>query len=237
MVIIRSTQDVAIMWKRTVAFTFDPFVQNVMKAFGLDSTSIEHMFNDDPVHLVPMDSKSSSLLSADNSLSKCYFHLQKDWLRVQLHPGEKLKDLQYKYVRYLTESVAWNSISDQSTISSNQNEKLISLKGFTRQILGTCAMKAFFGKELFEAIPSFWSHYQGFEDASWKVFYNYPRLLARSLHEIKDHALDDLIKFFALPTEQRPGLAWLFRTMDTELTNLGLDPRDRAGMMMLIIWA
>ncbi len=237
MVIVRSTQDVAIMWKRTVAFTFDPFVQNVMKAFGLNHTSIEYMFNDDPAHLVPMEAHSSSMLAADNPSSKCYFHLQKDWLRAQLHPGENLKDIQYKYAVHLMDSLAWNNLSDQFTISSTGNEKLISLKSFTRQILGTCAMKAFFGKELFEASPAFWSHYQNFEDASWKVFFNYPRLLARSLHQVKDHALDDLIKYFALPAEQRPGLVLLFRTMDTELTNLGLDPRDRAGMMMLIVWA
>ena len=135
MVIIRSTQDVAILWKRTVAFTFDPFVQNVMKAFGLNYTSIENMFNDDPAHLVPMDARSSSLLSADISTRKCYFHLQKDWLRVQLHPGENLKDIQYKYARYLTDSVAWHRLSDPFIISSNENEKLISLQSFTRQIL------------------------------------------------------------------------------------------------------
>lgn len=208
-----------------------------MKAFGLNYTSIEHMFNDDPGHLVPMDARSSSMLTTDNPNGKCYFHMQKDWFRVQLHPGEKLKDIQDKYARYLTESVAWNNLSDQFTISSNENERLVSLKDFTRQILGICAMKAFFGKELFEVLPSFLTHYQTFEDASWKVFYNYPRLLARSLHKVKDQALDDLVKFFALPTEQRPGLVWLFQTMETELTNLGLDPRDRAGMMMLIIWA
>ena len=234
MVIIRSTRDVAIMWKSTVAFTFDPFVQNVMTAFGLNYISIERMFNNDPA---PMDTHSSSMLSADNPSSKCYFHLQKDWLRAQLHPGENLKDIQYKYAAYLMDSVAWDNLSDQFTIHSNENEKVISLKSFTRQILGTCAMKAFFGKELFDVSPLFWSHYQNFEDASWKVFYNYPRLLARGLHKVKDHALDELIKYFALPTEQRPGLVWLFRTMDAELTNLGLGPRDRAGMMMLIIWA
>ena len=237
MVIIRSTQDVATMWKRTVAFTFDPFVQNVMKAFGLNYASIENMFNDDPAHLVPMNAKSSAMLSADNPTGKCYFHLQKDWLRVQLHPGENLRDTQDKYARYLTESLAWDSLSDPFTISSTKTEKVISLKSFTRQLLGTCAMKAFFGKELFDVSPSFWSHYQDFEDASWKVFFNYPRFLAKSLHEVKDQALDDLIRFFSLPTEQRPGLVWIFRTMETELTNLGLDPRDRAGMIMLITWA
>ena len=237
MVIIRSTQDVDVLWKKTVAFTFDAFVQNVMTAFGLDYQSVENMFTDDPAHLVPRDAKSSSILSNDNRMGKCYFQLQKNWLRSQLHPGEHLEDIQRKYVHYLTESVAWNRLSGPFTISTNGNQKLVSLTSFNQEILGTCAMKAFFGEELFEASPSFWSHYQHFEDASWKVFYNYPRIFARSLHEAKDRALDDLINYCALPTEHRPGTVWLFRTMETELTNLGLDERDRAGMIMLIVWA
>ncbi|KAL8738945.1 MAG: hypothetical protein Q9181_000328 [Wetmoreana brouardii] len=237
MIIIRSPDDVAVLWRKTVTFTFDPLVQNVMKAFGLQCTAVEHMFHDDPGRLVPMEVKDSSLLSAENPNNKCYFHMQKDWFRVQLHPGDKLRDLQEKYAQFLTASISWDSLSEGYTISADANERLVSMRGFTRLTLGMCALKAFFGKELFEICPSFLDHYQGFEDASWKVFYNYPHFLAKGLHKIKDKTIDDLVKYFALPAKQRPDLAWIFQTMEAELGNLSLSPRDRAGMMMLIIWA
>lgn len=98
-------------------------------------------------------------------------------------------------------------------------------------------MKSFFGTKLFENSPSFLSSYQQFEDDSWKVFFNYPRFMAKDLHRIKDKALDDLVTYFALPTEQRPGLAWIFQTLDSELKGLGINPRDRAGIVMMITWA
>ena len=203
-----------------------------MKAFGFNCMSREHMFNDDPVHLVPMENKCSSLMSAENPTGKCFFHLQRGWLRVQLHGGGESLGIQNKYARCLTDSVAWDSLSDHYAGSSNENEKEISLKGFKRQALGICAVKAFFGKELFELFPTFWSQYQDFEDASWKVFYNYPRRLARGLHEVNDHALDHLINYLTLPAAQRSGLAWLFQTMDTELTSLDLDPEARTDAMI-----
>ncbi|KAL8769419.1 MAG: hypothetical protein Q9209_004647 [Squamulea sp. 1 TL-2023] len=207
-----------------------------MKAFGLNSSAIESMFHDNPEQLLPSMTKVSSKLSAENPNGKCYFHMQKDWFRVQLHPGENLKSLQIKYAHFLSQSLTWDRVSD-SYMSSNKRQRVISLKEFSRQTLGVCAMKAFFGPKLFETSPTFLSRYQEFEDSSWKVFYNYPPFLAQSLHKVKDQALEDLIRYFALPTEQRPDLAWIFRTMDTELTNLKLNARDRAGMIMLITWA
>ncbi|KAL9039558.1 MAG: hypothetical protein Q9180_002458 [Flavoplaca navasiana] len=176
-------------------------------------------------------------MSTENPTGKCYFHMQKDWFRVQLHPGEHLKVLQVKYACFLSQSISWAELSDSYVVSSNGLFKVVSLKRFCRQILGVCAMKAFFGTELFKSCPDILSHYQEFEDSSWKVFYNYPRFLAKDLHKVKDQALDGLIKYFDLPMEKRPDTAWIFQTMDTELANLNLDARDRAGMMMMIIWA
>ena len=236
MIIVRSTQELSSLWKRTTAFTFDPFARNVMKAFGIDSLAIEHMFTDDPAHLILINAQKSALLM-DNPTGKCYFSMQKDWFRVQLHPGEKLVRLQQHYIHYLQESIKWEKILDDFFLSPHGQTTSLSLRRFTRQTIGVCAMKSFFGEELFKKVPSFLQNYQDFEDASWKVFYNYPRVFARDLHKVKDLVVDDLVTYLALPPKERPHLAWLFDTMWSELTNLGLGPRDRAGMMMLIIWA
>ena len=52
--VIRSTQDVAVWWKRPATFTFDPFVQNVMKASGLNHFAIKLTFRGDPRHLLSL---------------------------------------------------------------------------------------------------------------------------------------------------------------------------------------
>ena len=210
-----------------------------MKAFGFDCTAIENMFHANPACIIPIDARSTALLSTKNPNGKCYFNMQSEWLRYQLHPGDNgnLKGLQDKYARFLSESLLWPALLRRFDIASETNEKFISLRQFTRQTLGDCAMKSFFGEKLFETSPLFLSHYQEYEDESWKIFFNYPRFVARQVHRTKDKTLDDLVRYFALPKEQRLDLAWIFQTLDSELTNIGLAARDRAGIMMMITWA
>ena len=214
-------------------------MQNIMKAFGFNYTAIEKMFHVDPAHIMPMDIRSKALLSTANPNGKCYFNMQSEWLRHQLLPADNgnLKSLQDKYARFLSEALLWPTLMEKFNISPGANGNLISLKNFTRQILGECAMKSFFGQQLFNTSPLFLPHYQAYEDESWKVFFNYPRFVARDVHKSKDKALDDLVKYFALPVQHRSDLAWIFQTLDSELNNLGLVARDRAGIMMMITWA
>ena len=239
MVVIQTTQEVATLWKQTVTFTFEPFVQNIMKAFGFNYSAVENMFHENPAHLLPPAAQSSALLSIANPKGKCYFKMQSEWLKHQLLPNDNgnLKSLQDKYARFLSESVSWNTLPSKCVVSSSKLEKTVSLKNFTRQILGECATKSFFGSKLLETSPFFLAHYQEYEDDSWKIFFNYPRFITRELHRIKDRALDDLVRYFALPQEQKSDLAWIFQTLDSELSTLGLVPRDRAGIMMMITWA
>ncbi|KAF4634720.1 hypothetical protein G7Y89_g3382 [Cudoniella acicularis] len=239
MVVIQTTQEVATIWKQTVMFTFEPFVENIMGAFGFNRSSVKSMFQDEPGHFLPTDVKTTALLVTANPQGKCYFKMQSEWLKHQLHPADNgnLRVLQMKYAHFLDSSLKFNLLKDKYVVSSEPNQKTISLKRFTREVLGDCAMRSFFGNQLFETSPSFLTNYQTYEDDSWKIFFNYPRFVARSLHVIKDRALDDLVRYFALPKEERTGLAWIFQTLDSELTNLGLEPRDRAGIMMMITWA
>jgi hypothetical protein len=236
-VIIREIQDVASVWKNTVALTFDPFVRNVMQSFGIPSAAVERIFQKDPGSLIPADVRSMSLLSTANLNRDCYHHLQSDWFKIQLQSGENLGKLEGKYKCFLAKALQWSSLSPDFTLSSKPNERFISLKGFTRKILGDWALKSFFGEKLFEVSPSFAPCYTKYEDDSWKIFYRYPRFRTRNLHQAKEKAITELVKYLELPEEQRPELAWIFLTMDKELSYLGLSPEERAGIIMMITWA
>ena len=208
-----------------------------MGAFGISSVGIERIFRDDPGSMIPTQAKQASLLSTANPSRKCYLHLQSDWFKIQLHAGENLNNLQENYLHFLTESFHWENFPSNCVISSEIGKKKVSLKGFIRHTLGNCALKSFFGEKLFEVCPSFFPYYIKYEDDSWKIFYHYPRFLANDLHTAKEKAMGGLITYLALREEQRPELAWIFQTMESELGYLGLGAHDRAGVIMMITWA
>ena len=229
-------QDVAYLWKHTTALTFDPFTRNVMDAFGITPSAKEKMFHDDPASLIREELKPYSLLINANHSQKCYVHLQSDWFKLQLHPGEMLNQFQNKFLNYVKDELHWKTLSPYFILSSGQEEMVISLRKYCRHIISAAANKTFFGDSLFHVDPSFQQNYYNYEDDSWKVFFNYPRFMAKELHLTKERTIKGMMDYLAQPQEQRSDLAWLFQNMDSELTNLGLGAHDRASMIMLIVW-
>ncbi len=94
-------------------------------------------------------------------------------------------------------------------------------------MLSSCNLRAFFG-ELFRIDSEFAQVYQTWEDESWKVFYNYPYILAIELHSARARAVEVLAKYFGLPEDQR-STSWIFRTLNTELGYLGFFRTIRPG--------
>lgn len=139
-----------------------------MGAFTFNATAVKNMFQNEPGHLLPTDAKTTALLAMANPSGKCYFKMQSEWLKHQLHPRDNgnLKGLQDKYAHYLSDSLTWERLADKYIITSEAHEKKkkISLKRFTRQVLGDCAMRSFFSDQLFETSPSFLTNYQTYKD-------------------------------------------------------------------------
>ena len=236
-VILRNVEDIAVLWRNKTTFTFDPFVQGVLKAFGTSTTGIDKM-RSDPRTIIDKNEVDCRLIK-QNPLNKCYLHMQSEWLIEQLLQPQRLAILTHKYQTCLESTVQLQNLRSEVLIGSQSSDlsKVVSLKKFCRSILTRCAMLTFFGEKLLDAAPSFIEDYQKYEDDSWKVFYHYPHILARDLHSAKNKALDGLVRFLSLPEEQRTGLAGIYQIMNDELVSLGLGLRDIASMIMLINWA
>ena len=166
-------------------------------------------------------------------------HLQSEWFKRQLLPGDNLLQLQDDYARHLHRVLRFE-ILDGDFITRKPSESsfviTVSLGKFNRHILSHCAFRAFFGEALFEVEPRFAQIYQKWEDDSWKVFYNYPYIFAKDLHHARMTAIETLTRYYDLPSSKRQP-CWLFSVMDRELKALGLPSSDRAGMVMMICWA
>lgn len=237
-VVIRDVPDVASLWRNTTALSFDPFVQAVFKAFGITPASIDKVF-EDPRGLIHGEAKSKSLLINDNPHNKCYMNLERDWFKMQLLAPKMLQELQDRYYGFLVESLAWDNLSSTDALSTKSwtDSKTISLKKFTQHTILHCSTSTFFGTKLLQVAPSFAQDYSEFEEESWKIFYRLPKFLVKKAHRAKEKAIGGLVQYLSLPEEERSELAWIFRTMNSELQYLSLPPRDIAGIIMIIVWA
>ncbi|KAF2188486.1 cytochrome P450 [Zopfia rhizophila CBS 207.26] len=239
-VVIRDTADLAAMWKNTTALSYDPFVSRMLIAFGISKCNVEKVFQSDPGSLMPKERKDCTLLHTENPRRKCYMHLQSEWFKKQLLPGDNLVRLQNDYLIYLRDVMNFDKFKSHFITyqGSDMDSPAVTvlLGKLSRCILSHCALRAFFGEELFQIEPDFAQVYQKWEDDSWKVFYNYPYIFAKDLHDARLRAIEALAQYYEIPDHQRHP-CWLFRVMDRELEFVGLPRTDRAGMVMMICWA
>ena len=88
------------IWKDSVALSYDPFVCRVLLAFGISAYNVEKMFVPDPGSLIDTGccKKGDSLLLNSNPRKQNYVHMQSQWFKQQLLPGEGLITLQNAYL-------------------------------------------------------------------------------------------------------------------------------------------
>jgi hypothetical protein len=239
-VVIGDTTDLAAVWRNTTALSYDPFVSRMLTAFGISKKNVNRVFHDNPASLIPQDLQKTSLLCIENPQEKCYMHLQSEWFKKQLLPGDNLKQLVDDYNKRLCNIMTMENLTGDFITGSNGNDKspsmTVSLGRLNRHVLSHCAFRAFFGESLFKIEPRFAQIYQAWEDDSWKVFYNYPYILAKDLHDARLRAIECLAQYFEQPRSDRQA-SWIFGIMDDELSALDLPRFDRAGMIMMICWA
>jgi hypothetical protein len=245
-VIVRSPSDIATVWKNTTTLSYDGFTERMLAAFGISAESLVKMYTPNPRQLIVDEKqrKQSALCNA-NPKNKAYIHLQSDWFRTQLLPGEHLDYLQETYLVFLNQFLKFDRFDDHfvvnepvvATQEGKSAVKVVSLGKFCRYIISRSSFRTFFGEELFEAEPELARIYQTWEDQSWKVFFNYPPWLAPELHQCRMKFLSGMLKYLEMPESKRTGMVWLFRMANAELQTLGWKDVDRAGLLMMISWA
>lgn len=248
-VIIRDIKDLSSVWRNTSALSYDPFTSRMLMAFGITPHHVRNLYKPDPARLLHDEkTREHSLLSCANPKKLSYMHLQSQWFKTQLLPGEHLNGLLEAYpvflsrfldISMLREGLAGEISSSRCASGSGGGYSSVTLPlgRFCRYVLAQSAFRTFFGEELFEIEPEFTRIYQRWEDASWKIFYNFPHFLAPGLQADRKRVIAALAVYLDLPESKRKNTAWIFGAMNSELTHLGLPAHDRAGLIMMICWA
>ena len=235
MIILTSNRDVAAAWKDTEALTFDPFVQQLMSLLGMSKKTQDLLYKEEPETFMPVEKKSESLLLKENPTHQAFYHLQMEWVKQQLS-GNMLTEIGNNFMGYINQSLYMNNFSPSFVYASAPGEKSISLKKMVRHCLVLSATKAFFGPQMQEVDPRFLEYYFNFEEAAWKMFYQYPRFLAQDLYGAAEGILSTMTRYYDRPESEKPELVWMFKTIETEMRHLGLPSHDIAIMSFMLFW-
>ncbi|KAL8704585.1 MAG: hypothetical protein Q9201_002277 [Fulgogasparrea decipioides] len=228
--IITSPQDVSATYKNTTSLTFDDYIRDMMYQFGGSDDAVQKMWQK------PSKDEERTKLLSPNPLHKNLAMLGEDLYRQQLHPGAKFEDLQSQFMPNIHKTLSYEKMSNKIILASTSGDKTVSLLGWVREVLLDSATRSFFGDRLLEIEPNLFQSFFDFDDNSWKLTYHLPRVFAREMYSAKQTATDALSKYFHLPEKERPGAAWLVRTLESEMRHLGIGESDIASFLMMIYW-
>ncbi|KAL8941935.1 MAG: hypothetical protein Q9216_001963 [Gyalolechia sp. 2 TL-2023] len=234
-IILTSIRDVVTVWKDTQALTFDPFVRQLMTLLGMSKQTQGILYKEEPEDLVIGEKQSTSLLINANPSKHPFYHAQMGWVKDQLS-GNMLAEIGENFIGSINHSLHLHNFSSSFVESTSPDTKTVSLKKWARYSLVHSATKAFFGEAMMKVDPQFVFYYFAFEEAAWKMLYQYPKFLAQDLYGAAESILSTMSRFYDVPQSQRPDTVWMFKTIETEMRNLGLPSRDIATMTFMLFW-
>ncbi|KAI0412415.1 cytochrome P450 [Xylaria grammica] len=161
----------------------------------------------DPRKLIRGEAQAKSLLINKNPHNKVYMDLERDWFTAGLLAPESLHDLQKRYYIYLRGSLAKQNISSTFVTSSGSPPDT----SYTVSLGRFCQYTVSY--------------------CSTHTFFG------KKLLEAKNRAIDGLVKYLSIPEQERSAMDQIFRTITSELRYLGVENRDIAAFVMVLIWA
>lgn len=186
-------------------------------------------------------SSQDTLLQTANPSKKVLCHLQSDFYKQQLHPGENLDVIGEKFLSYISNHLRYDSFSPEYTISVSQDEKgfsskTVSLYRWCREVLVSSATKTFFGHKLLEVNPKLLRSFYAYDEKSWKLLYKYPSIFAKDVNTAKNEIISSLVTYLETPQSVRQDASWIMQTLEKEQRAIGIDTQNIASMMMLAYW-
>lgn len=230
--VLTSAADAMAMSKNTKELVFDNYVKGMMASMGCSAKGIAKMWQP----------RCPSNIGYPNPLGKSLGQLSEEIFRKQLHPGSHLTELQHKFLgaihRSLTVDNIYRSILESGVDPSTSRDGRYngSLLRWTQATLLEGATNAFFGELLLGRNPGLLDHFSEFDERSWQLSYQVPRIWSKKMRMAKQKSLDALTAYFRSPVRDRPGACWLVQTMEMEMRELGIGENDMAANLMMAYW-
>ncbi|EDN95674.1 hypothetical protein SS1G_11553 [Sclerotinia sclerotiorum 1980 UF-70] len=217
--VVTNPEDLPTLYKSTSTLTFDGFIKDFFKKEGVTPEAIEIMFT-----------------KQAKSQKKVLAHAGEDFFKQQLQPGGHLQPLFNSIQMKISEVIQWDKLSQKAVISTIQSTKKVSLLAFCHEMLVKPVSTAVFGNVLYEVEPNLSEIYRKFDDNSWKMNYELPRLVAPDVYDAKDEIRSVMLRYIQLPSERRSDAAWILHALENELRGAGISEEDIASFFFGPFW-
>ncbi|OJD29373.1 cytochrome p450 [Diplodia corticola] len=232
--VVLTAGDVATVFKRTEALTFDRYVNDIMVQIGLTPEAIAKMWQHQP-------SGARKGPMVPNPGRKPLVHLSEAIFKHQLHPGPQLDELQDVLLGRMHEVMSWEAMTLSSRVvlghQQQNGRRRVSLLEWIKFAMLEGATRAFFGGALLDKVDGgLLDDFAAFDDQSWKLVYRLPppwsTAMGRSLRRVRA----SFTRYFEMPMEQRGDACWMVRALESEMAAAGIAPPDIAANLFLLYW-
>ncbi|TVY84366.1 Cholesterol 7-alpha-monooxygenase [Lachnellula suecica] len=216
--IATSPKDVLSVYKNSKAIGFNPVIRQLLGTFGLRPATLDKMF-------------------VENTNGKSWMDISHGNLKLQMHPGNKLDELQAEFHGNIDNWMRWSRLSGPVVLSAvGEDEKVVSLYKWCSQVLVDSATRAFFGDSLLELDPDLLKTFFIFDEQSWKLNYHYPYFAAKDMYNAKSKCETAFANYLALPKEQRKDASWIAQTLEESMDGLGVLEDSQASPMLFVLF-
>lgn len=154
----------------------------------------------------------------------------------QLYPGKDLAYIGARFNAYFDRYLSLESIKTEHSYAAPNPDGSVSVPPMTwvSDFLIRGGRRAYFGDFLENIDPDISWAFLEFDDLSWQILYQYPKVLSRRMHTAKARVTESLRKYFETPMDDRSGDAWFTKAMENEMRDLNLNTKDISIMMQTI---
>ncbi|KAF1996571.1 cytochrome P450 [Amniculicola lignicola CBS 123094] len=228
---LTSPDDVQTFYKNTTSLKFESVVYDLGIMFGVSKQAMDRAYEKPESEAEDVVSRA---LGTRNSRLKCLADLNKEFWKMQLHPGEHYLELQDVFLEQIQHRLGFAGIPPTSVRAESAEEKTVSLLELLQRVLVEAALTAFFGAVLLESEPSIVQDFLDFDDENWKLWYKWPN--ADQMFAAKGRMAKAIERYLGLPNEQRSDASFIIKTFITSQRALDTSDEDLAKILCMLVF-
>ncbi|KAI1266398.1 putative cytochrome p450 [Xylariaceae sp. FL1019] len=228
--IISKPKDTVDVYKNTESLSFEEFLVSLMSYLGLSADTLDAVFRTRLPKTKP---------GFPNPDGKALGHFVREMHHRQLFPGHNLDQLEKTMIdwfdTHLDIPVLQNLCSSYSSLTSGSSLDVPLVK-WCSELFTRAGEIGYFGDTLESIEPDMATIFLEYDDLSWQVLYQYPKLFSREMHAALSRIQDVFMRYFEVPRNQRRGGAWFTTAIEDECNGLGIDRQNKALFMATVYW-